>query len=199
MKFLRAATLSATLVSASIGLRAQGIPVIDAANLAQAINQVLAWEAQYNQMLQQIQQLQFQTENSIRNLESITGNRGLGMISNNITASVVDPNLQAQLSQINTYAGSYEAIKSQLNNLTQASTTRFAQIQSLMLAINSTNDPKAIAELNGRIQAEQAMIANEQKEVALVRQQLELQSRALDAQRVQRDINASTQRVKAAP
>jgi type IV secretion system protein VirB5 len=112
---------------------------------------------------------------------------------------VVDPNLQAQLSQINTYAGSYEAIKSQLNNLTQASTTRFAQIQSLMLAINSTNDPKAIAELNGRIQAEQAMIANEQKEVALVRQQLELQSRALDAQRVQRDINASTQRVKAAP
>jgi type IV secretion system protein VirB5 len=193
------ATLGATIALGCSNVQAQGIPVIDAANLAQAINQVLAWEAQYNQMLQQIQQLQFQTENSIRNLESITGNRGLGMISNNITASVVDPNLQAQLSQINTYAGSYEAIKSQLNNLTQASTTRFAQIQSLMLAINSTNDPKAIAELNGRIQAEQAMIANEQKEVALVRQQLELQSRALDAQRVQRDINASTQRVKAAP
>jgi type IV secretion system protein VirB5 len=193
------ATLGATIALGCSNVQAQGIPVIDAANLAQAIIQVLAWEAQYNQMLQQIQQLQFQTENSIRNLESITGNRGLGMISNNITASVVDPNLQAQLSQINTYAGSYEAIKSQLNNLTQASTTRFAQIQSLMLAINSTNDPKAIAELNGRIQAEQAMIANEQKEVALVRQQLELQSRALDAQRVQRDINASTQRVKAAP
>jgi type IV secretion system protein VirB5 len=192
------ATLGATIALGCSNVQAQGIPVIDAANLAQAINQVLAWEQQYNQMLQQIQQLQLQTENAIRNLESITGNRGLGMISNNITGSVVDPNLQAQLSQINTYAGSYEAIKSQLNNLTQASTTRFAQIQSLMLAINSTNDPKAIAELNGRIQAEQAMIANEQKEVALVRQQLELQSRALDAQRVQRDINASTQRVKAA-
>ena len=193
------ATLGATIALGCSNVQAQGIPVIDAANLAQAINQVLAWEAQYNQMLQQIQQLQFQTENAIRNLESITGNRGLGMISNNITGSVVDPNLQAQLSQINSYAASYDAIKSQLNNLTQASTTRFAQIQSLMLAINSTNDPKSIAELNGRIQAEQAMIANEQKEVALVRQQLELQARSLDAQRVQRDINASTQRVKAAP
>lgn len=189
--------IGAAIAFAYSGVQAQGIPVIDAANLVQAINQVLAWEQQYNQMLQQIQQLQFQSEKATRNLESITGNRGMGMISNGITQSVVDPNYQAQLATFKSYSDANALGRTQLLNLTQATATRFAQIQSLMVAINNTNDPKSIAELNGRIQAEQAMIANEQKEAELVRQGLEQQIRAIDADRLQRSIDASSQPVKA--
>lgn len=47
-----------------------GIPVIDVANLAQAIQQVLAWAQQYQQMVQQYQQLQ-------QSYAAITGGRGM--------------------------------------------------------------------------------------------------------------------------
>ncbi|WP_337913657.1 P-type DNA transfer protein VirB5 [Vibrio cholerae] len=47
------------------------------------------------------------------------------------------------------------------------SQNRVGQIEGLMKEINRTNDPKAIAELNARIQAEQALIQNEQTKIAL--------------------------------
>ncbi len=45
--------------------------------------------------------------------------------------------------------------------------SRLNQIDSLMAKINDTPDPKAIAELQGRIAAEQAMIQNEQTKLQL--------------------------------
>ncbi|WDK04517.1 P-type DNA transfer protein VirB5 [Xanthomonas campestris] len=48
-----------------------------------------------------------------------------------------------------------------------AAKSRLGQIDSLMGAINNTQDPKAIAELQGRIATEQAMIANEQTKLQL--------------------------------
>ncbi|MGL4927159.1 MAG: P-type DNA transfer protein VirB5 [Plesiomonas shigelloides] len=42
------------------------------------------------------------------------------------------------------------------------SSERTGQIEGLMQRINTTSDPKSIAELNARIQAEQAMLQNEQ-------------------------------------
>jgi len=45
--------------------------------------------------------------------------------------------------------------------------SRLNQIDSLMAKINDTPDPKAIAELQGRISAEQAMIQNEQTKLQL--------------------------------
>lgn len=44
---------------------------------------------------------------------------------------------------------------------------RVEQIEELMREINRTTDPKAIAELNARIQAEQALIQNEQTKLAM--------------------------------
>jgi type IV secretion system protein VirB5 len=178
------------------GAKAQGIPVIDVANLMQAVNQVLAWQQQYSQMIQQIEQLQIQNATASRALESATGSRGLGLISNGITQSVVDPNFRAQLSSATDFNQVNETGRAQIQNLSQATTVRFSQIQSLMASINSTNDPKSIAELTARIQAEQAMIVNEQKEVDLVRQSLEMQIRAIDSARLQRSISANSQPVK---
>ncbi|WP_372371946.1 P-type DNA transfer protein VirB5 [Xanthomonas axonopodis] len=48
-----------------------------------------------------------------------------------------------------------------------AAKSRLGQIDSLMSEINKTQDPKAIAELQGRIATEQAMIANEQTKLQL--------------------------------
>lgn len=49
----------------------------------------------------------------------------------------------------------------------ESASSRLDQITSLMQSINTTQDPKAIAELQGRIAAEQAMIANEQTKLQL--------------------------------
>ncbi|MCC8553982.1 P-type DNA transfer protein VirB5, partial [Xanthomonas hortorum] len=48
-----------------------------------------------------------------------------------------------------------------------AAKSRLDQIDSLMRQINQTQDPKSIAELQGRIASEQAMIANEQIKLQL--------------------------------
>ena len=175
---------------------AQGIPVIDAANLVQAVNQVLAWEQQYKQMLMQIEQLTKQTDLATQNLNAMTGSRGLGTISNGITQSVLDANFQTKLSSLSTHGELNAFANAQLLNLHQATGTRYQQIQALMAAINETNDPKSIAELTARIQSEQAMISNEQKEAELVRQSLEQQHRVIDAQRLQFNINAGVQAFK---
>lgn len=62
-----------------------GIPVIDAGSIAQAMQQVAAWQQQYQQMTQQIQQLTAQ-------INAVTGARNLGSILNN-------PNIQTALPQ----------------------------------------------------------------------------------------------------
>jgi type IV secretion system protein VirB5 len=50
----------------------------------------------------------------------------------------------------------------------QASIQRLNNIQGLMGQINSSTDPKAIADLQARIQGEQAAIQNEQTKVQLM-------------------------------
>jgi len=63
------------------------------------------------------------------------------------------------------------------------SAERVTQIESLMKQINQTSDPKAIAELNARIQAEQAMIQNEQTKLALYQSAANAEQALLEQQR----------------
>ena len=69
-----------------------------------------------------------------------------------------------------------------------AAKTRLSQIDQLMQQINQTQDPKAIAELQGRIAAEQAMIQNEQTKLQMYQMVAAAEDR-LQEQR-QREINA---------
>ncbi|WP_167792551.1 type IV secretion system protein [Photobacterium damselae] len=59
---------------------------------------------------------------------------------------------------------------------------RVSQIEGLMQEINRTRDPKAIAEINGRIQAEQALIQNEQTKLSLYQASAEAEERILKQQ-----------------
>ncbi|UZB06167.1 P-type DNA transfer protein VirB5 (plasmid) [Xanthomonas citri pv. fuscans] len=69
-----------------------------------------------------------------------------------------------------------------------AAKSRLDQINSLMGQIDQTKDPKAIAELQGRIASEQAMIANEQTKLQLFQMMAQADEK-LQEQR-KREINA---------
>jgi type IV secretion system protein VirB5 len=68
--------------------------------------------------------------------------------------------------------------------------SRISQIDQLMAKINDTSDPKAIAELQGRIAAEQANIQNEQTKLQLYAMVAAAEDK-VQAQR-QREIQAKT-------
>lgn len=59
-----------------------GIPVIDAANLAEAVEQVVAWAKQYDQMITQIMHLRNQYNQLVTTYKSITGTRGIASMMN---------------------------------------------------------------------------------------------------------------------
>jgi type IV secretion system protein VirB5 len=65
---------------------------------------------------------------------------------------------------------------------------RWDQIQGLMSQINSTTDPKAIAELQARINAEQAAIQNEQTKLQMFQMLAQVEDRLIEQQ--QREINS---------
>lgn len=101
-----------------------GIPVIDAGSIAQAMQQVAAWQQQYQQMTQQIQQLTSQ-------INAVTGARNLGSILNN-------PNIQAALPP------EYQDISRLLNGgQLRSSSAALKQIRDAY-GLDSTTSPQAL-------------------------------------------------------
>lgn len=196
-----------------------GIPVIDGANLAQSIQQVLAWAQQYQQMAEQIQQAQQQLQQLETTYQSMTGSRGLGSLLNNPGLPQYLPDewktvyqsasgggysgISGALSQIladEQLVGSVAAIEQQIMQRSrEAAATdkaiglraydgakaRLTQIEVLMGQINGTSDPKAIAELQARIQAEQAAINNEATKLQMIAMLQQAEQRLIDEQRTQ--------------
>jgi len=77
MKSIKRYLMGLLLAVAGTGAaQAQGIPVIDAANLAQSVQQVVSWTEQLKQMQNQLTQMQQQ-------YSAISGNRGFGSVLNN--------------------------------------------------------------------------------------------------------------------
>ena len=170
-----------------------GIPVIDGANLAQAIIQVQSWAQQYSQMVQQIQQAQQQ-------YNSISGIRNMGSLVNNpATRQYLPADYATILSQ---GVGQWSAIRDAAKKFDVASTSlsassdaaqafnqvakqaainrasaeegyktasqRFSDIQVLLDRVNNAPDAKDMADLQGRIQAEQVMMQNEANKLQML-------------------------------
>lgn len=186
-----------------------GIPVIDVANLAQAIEQVVSWAKQYQQMAQQYQQM-------VVAYESITGKRNLGEIFYNPALRDVIPPEAVQLySAVQTgglagLSAAAQALRNAMliydceertgedqrtcravlnqNAQTQAIarqsldvvSQRVDQIEALMRQINMTEDPKAIAEMQARIQIELAQVSNDQNRIAVLREIARTEREAAD-------------------
>jgi type IV secretion system protein VirB5 len=181
----------------SFGARAQGIPVIDVANLAQTVQQVINDIAEINNQVQQITQLQSQLDsmNGLRNLGNVFNNPQLknyvpaqaytylnavtdsGYAGLNSTAKVLrdagmlynclDLNGAARISCQATLAQPYQH-KGLLQDAMKSAAGRLTQIQSLMGQINATTDQKAVQEIQARIGAENALLAHEVSQVQML-------------------------------
>jgi type IV secretion system protein VirB5 len=176
---------------------AQGIPVIDAANLVQTIRQVVNDITKINHQVQQIRQLQSQ-------IDSINGVRGLGrvfdspLLRNYVPAEAyralqsvaaagyggLTPTARALRDAELVYncldlagpartrcqaelARPYQH-KGLLQDAMQAAARRLGQIDALMGQIDATADQKAVLEIQARIGAENALLAHEVSQVQML-------------------------------
>lgn len=183
-----------------------GIPVLDSANLAQAIQQVTAWAEQAKQMAAQIKEM----EETNRNMSGV---RGMGDLANNpASRNYLPSDYQSILNNgVGNWKAIYEAAKIYdiaLSSLAANSDTsqafqqaarqaainraaaeegylaasqRFAAIQVLLDKVNAAPDAKDIADLQARIQAEQVMMQNEANKLQTLAQLAQAQ-RDLQAQ-----------------
>jgi type IV secretion system protein VirB5 len=198
-KRLKVAT-AACLVAGTLGAgsaHAQGIPVIDIANLIQTLLQVLNDITEIENQVQQIVQLEAQ-------VKSLNGMRNLGDVFNNpLLKNYVPAEAYTLLNVVNTsgYSGLNATAKALrdvgmvyncmdlagaarttcqaalaqpyqqkglLQDAMKSAAGRLSQIQSLMGQINATGDQKAVQEIQARIGAENALLAHEMSQVQML-------------------------------
>lgn len=172
-----------------------GIPVIDVAAITQAVLQVQSWAQQYQQMVQQFQQMQQQytSLNGARGMANLVNNpalrqylpadyqtilnSGYGSSAQIRAAAKVFGVEQTTLGATTDSAKAFTATANQaaLNRATsedayKKASERFADIQVLLDKVNAAPDAKDIADLQGRIQAEQVMMQNENTKLAMLGQ-----------------------------
>ena len=191
---------------ASAACPAQGIPVIDAANLVQTVQQVVNDITKINNQVQQIGQLQSQ-------LASMNGVRGLGTILDNpLLRNYVPEKAYALVNAVDTsgYAGLGSTAKALrdagmvyncgdmagaartacqaalaqpyqhkglLQDAMSSAANRLAQIESLMDQINITTDQKSVQEIQARIGAENALLAHEASQIQMLQGMAESEER----------------------
>ena len=181
----------------TVDARAQGIPVIDVANLIQTIQQVVNDITKIENQVQQITQLQKQ-------LTSISGTRSLGDVFNNpLLKNYLPAETYTFLNAVNTsgYSGLTATAKALrdagmiyncmdladaarsncqaslaqpyqqkglLQDAMKTAAGRLTQIQSLMAQINATVDQKGVQEIQARIGAENALLAHEMSQIQML-------------------------------
>ena len=195
--FPRLALCGALLVGVG-SANAQGIPVFDYASLIQAIQSVMQSVQQIENQIRQIEQLQSQVQaiSGYRNLGSILNNPALqnyipadatrivGTIQSGgyaglggsakalrdaqMTYNCLDLDGAARTQCQSSLAMPYQH-KAFMQDGMDASRARMAQIQALMGQIDATTDQKAVSEIQARIEAENAMIQQQQAQVAMAR------------------------------
>lgn len=172
-----------------------GIPVIDAANLANSLQQVAAWAQQYQQMVSQIEQMrsQYNSISGIRNMGSLVNNPALrqylpadyqNILTNGVgqwqaiyNASKRFDISASGLAATGDAARAFGQIAKQaaINRATaeegySTASRRFTDIQVLLDKVNAAPDAKDMADLQGRIQAEQVMMQNEANKLMMLQQ-----------------------------
>jgi type IV secretion system protein VirB5 len=200
MRFRLKLTAAACVAAATFGstpAQAQGIPVIDAANLVQTIQQVIHDITKINNQVQQITQLQ-------SHLGSINGMRNLGQVFDSpLLRNYVPAEAYTFVNAVNTggysgLTGTAKALrdagmvyncmdfvgaertrcqaalaapyqtKGLLQDGMKSAAGRLSQINSLMGQINATADQKAVQEIQARIGAENALLAHEVSQVQML-------------------------------
>ena len=189
--------VAALLTVTATASHAQGIPVIDIANLVQTVQQVVNDLTKINNQIQQITQLQTQ-------ITSMNGMRMLGTVANNPSLrnyvpanayTVVNAITSSGYGGLNSTAKGlrdagmiYNCLdlagaartacqaalaqpyqnKGLLQDAMTAASGRLAKISALMGQIDATTDQKAVQEIQARIGAENALLAHEASQVQML-------------------------------
>lgn len=208
---LPGALLCTAMLTLPLPGRAQGIPVLDTANLVSAIQRLQSSITQINNQYQQIRQMYEQ-------VNAISRARGLGDVLNNPALQNYIPreaaNLVQQIEQrgyqglegaaralrdaqmvyncldldgaqrVNCQAAlarPYQG-KAFMDTALRSARDRSAQINALMQRAGATQDLKEAAELQARIAAENALLQHEVSQIQLVRGIAEADQRIAEAQ-----------------
>ncbi|SEK05237.1 P-type DNA transfer protein VirB5 [Achromobacter sp. NFACC18-2] len=191
---------------------ASGIPVVDAASIADRAIKHVETLAKY---AEQIEVLKGQLESQKRQLESLTGTRNLGDILNNPAIRDALPadareilrasngglgaisDVVERIEREERLTGNYEqdkknldaraeklAVRSQamMEQTQKAMTARVKQVDQLQAKINQTQDPKAIADLQARLLVEQANIQADQTRADMLTRQIEAEQALMEQQ-----------------
>lgn len=209
-KYIAAAALAFVSFNASAQIPTTDV-ALNGQTMANQIATMAQWAQQIAEMKAQYDQMQMDYEQMVKEYESITGSRGLGSVSYNsgISGMITEPSamysgsgqtpgiISAEQAKANN--GTVESVEAAIREremLTAAShkaatlksydgaKQRLTQIESLMAQINSTQDPKAIQELQARIGIEQAALQNEQNKLNLVAQAQDSEVALLKQQKI---------------
>ena len=200
------------MANAAIPAHASGIPVVDAASIADRAIKHAETLAKY---AEQITVLKNQLESQRRQLEALTGTRNLGDILNNplirdsLPADARDvlrsangggsgfSDIAERIEREEKLTGNYEQDKKNLDARTEkmavrsqalmqqtqkGMTARVSQVNQLQKQINQSQDPKAIADLQARLLVEQANILVDQTRADMLARQLEAEQALMEAQ-----------------
>jgi len=181
--------------------------------VATEVTQVASWAAQYIQMVREYNQL-------VAEYSSLNGIRGMADLVNNPAARKYLPDDYNEA--LSNGYGDWKALKDILDKDSQNLSTeerykkvvkqiaideamtaaaykkaseRIRDIQILLNKVNDAPDAKDIADLQGRIQAESAMLQNEQAKISMMVKMQDIQQRKLD----QINTEDTRRRIKAQP
>jgi type IV secretion system protein VirB5 len=189
--------LITAMLTFALPCRAQGIPVIDIANLVQTVQQVINDVTKINNQIQQLTVLQAQINSisgsrllghvadnpGLRNylppksyttIDAVTadGYNGLGTTAKGLRDADLVYNCLDLTGSAKTRCQSALALPYQHKGLLQdamsAASGRLAQIDALMSQIDATTDAKSIEEIQARVGVENAMLAHEMSQVQML-------------------------------
>lgn len=181
---------------------AAGIPVIDVSSLTQQILQV-------QHLVAQIEQYKQQLETAQKELESISGSRGLANIIDSVYDLEVDVDVEEVLNRVglssaNDYELSGEIAQfynetnhnigqwlGQSQKSLQQAKERFNQLTTLIAKVNNSPDQKDILDLQARIGGEEVLLQNEIAKLIMLQSQAQA-NQAIYEQKITQMIIEST-------
>ena len=178
--------------------------------------QIASWVAQYAQMLQQYKQLveEYRSLNGIRGMADLVNNPTLRKYLPADYKQILDAgygswqtirdlNKLADMSRSGLASGSdvvklFDKTAKQISvnealyeDAYKRASKRFDEIQVLLDKVNDAPDAKDMADLQGRIQAEQVMMANEQSKLAMLTSLSQAQKEIRQQQAVEINLKAA--------
>ena len=227
MKRIKFIIAGLALALSGIGGASAQIPVTDGLSLVQQIQQVASWGQQLQQMKAQIDQQKqmYESISGSRGLGQLLNDPSL---RSSLPADWQQVYASIQKGGYAGLTGTAKAIRDanaiyncqgsaradqqlcnrELNKVAQdkanamtaydAAGKRLDNIQSLMTQIDNTTDAKAIGELQTRMQAEQAMIQNEQTKLMMFKMMAESEDKLIAQQKREQDLQDVTRRGRSA-